>query len=74
MTELNTESMDMLKKSGLYDIIGANHFFSETSNAINYALDLIDTKKCPYCAKRPDQGCRVFKKVENESIGPEEEI
>lgn len=63
ITELHEEPLEMLKRSGLYDIIGSNHFFSDTTDAINYALQLIDVKKCPYCDKRTD--CRVFKKVEN---------
>ena len=64
ITELDEDPLEMLKRSGLYDFIGKENFFSDTTDAINYALQLIDVKKCPYCSKHPEQGCRVFKKVE----------
>lgn len=63
ITEIKDEPLEMLKKTDLYDTIGAEHFYSNTSDAINYALDVINIKKCPYCAKRPDQSCKVYKKV-----------
>ncbi len=65
ITELDKEPLEMLKRSGLYDVIGSQNFFDDTTDAINYALEVIDTKKCPYCNKGPNEGCRVFKKVEN---------
>ncbi len=66
ITELADEPLEMLKKSGLYDYIGKEHFFNDTTEAINYALQIINVKNCQYCAKRPDRGCRVFKKVDYE--------
>src|SRR5690625_1760575 len=65
ITELREEPLEMLKRSGLYDLIGAENFFSDTTDAINHALETIDVKECPYCHKRPDQSCRVFKNVDN---------
>ncbi len=66
VTELNETSLDMLKRSGLYDTIGSKNFFSQTSDAINQALDMIDTKKCPYCSKNSGENCRMFNKVMSE--------
>jgi len=66
VTELNGDALDMIKKSGLYDTIGADNFFFDTTDAINKALDLISTKKCPYCSKDPSGTCRMFKKVEKD--------
>ncbi|MEI3607161.1 SulP family inorganic anion transporter [Pseudogracilibacillus sp. SE30717A] len=68
ITELHEEPLDMLKRSGLYDVIGPNNFFHDTTDAINYALQIIDLKKCPYCNKRTDNSCRVFKKVDSSSL------
>lgn len=68
ITELREEPLDMLKRSGLYDMIGAENFFDDTTDAINHALKVIDVKKCPYCNKRSDESCRVFKKVENDVV------
>lgn len=66
ITELGDEPLEMLKRSGLYDFIGSKHFFSDTTDAINYALQLIDVKKCPYCSKRGYESCRVFVEVDTE--------
>jgi len=65
ITELDEQPLDMLKRSGLYEKIGKEHFFKDTTDAINYALNIINVKKCPYCSKKPEQGCRVFKQVDN---------
>lgn len=64
VTELNDEALNMLKKSGLYDQIGGEYFFDNTTNAINKALDLISTKKCPICSKRSDRTCQMYRKVD----------
>ena len=63
VTELNETSLNMLKKSGLYDTIGKENVFSDTTDAFNRALDLINTKKCPYCSKGKEPNCRMFKKL-----------
>lgn len=65
ITELHEEPLEMLKRSGFYDMVGRENFFDDTTDAINHALELINVKKCPYCNKRPDEGCRVFKQVDN---------
>ena len=64
ITELDDDPLEMLKRSGLYDYIGKEHFFQDTTDAINYALQIINVSKCQYCGKRPEQGCRVFKRLE----------
>lgn len=68
VTELNEDGLDMLQKSGLYDTIGADNFYSDTTDAIDKALDLITTRKCPYCSKRSDGKCQMYKKVATEQI------
>ena len=66
ITELNDDVLEMMKRSGLYDTIGAEYFFDHTTNAINKALDLISTKKCPICSKHSDGKCQMYRKVEPE--------
>jgi len=66
ITELNNDVLEMMKRSGLYETIGAEYFFDNTTNAINKALDLISTKKCPICSKHSDGKCQMYRKVEPE--------
>lgn len=42
----------ILMKTGLYDMIGEEHIFEHTGDAINYALGLLEKNKC--------LGCRHF--------------
>jgi SulP family sulfate permease len=37
---------DVLKRTGLYPLIGENHFFEHTGEAIDYALTQLDTNQC----------------------------
>lgn len=64
ITEIREQPCEMLKKTGLYDTIGAEHFFTDTKEAINYALQLINVNECVYCGKKGRDSCRVFRKVE----------
>lgn len=64
ISELDDGPLQMLKKSGLYDFIGANNFFSDTTYAINRALSLIDVSNCPVCKKSDENSCRVYKQVD----------
>ncbi len=66
ISELREEPMEAIKKSGLFEMIGENHFFSDTTDAINYALKLIDVSNCPYCGKKGKGSCQVFKEVANQ--------
>lgn len=49
ITGLNQQPEKMLIKTGLSDIIGKEHFFERTGEAINYALAQLDVKKCSGC-------------------------
>lgn len=63
ITEITEEPLEMLKKTDLYELIGEDNFYADTTDAINDALDTINTKKCSYCGKRPEGGCRVYVKT-----------
>ncbi|MBT2686916.1 STAS domain-containing protein [Bacillus sp. ISL-47] len=49
---LQPQPKSILMKTGLYDMIGDEHIFEHTGDAINHALRLIDENKC--------MGCRHF--------------
>ncbi len=65
ITELPEEPLNMLKRSGLYDMIGSQYFYDKTTDAVNYALDLVDVEKCPVCSRKGATACQVFKKIED---------
>ncbi|MCQ6276923.1 STAS domain-containing protein [Bacillus sp. V3B] len=46
---LGSQPEEILKKTGLYDVIGEEHFFQHTGDAIQYALHHLDTQKCVGC-------------------------
>ena len=49
LSEIQPQPLDMLKKTGLYELIGAERLFEHTGEAINYGLDLLDYNKCVGC-------------------------
>lgn len=49
VTGIQPQPLHIIKKSGLYDRIGANHFFEGTGKAIDYAITQLDYKKCLGC-------------------------
>lgn len=63
ITELPKEPLIMLKRSGLYDDIGSRYFFDSTTEAVNYALDLVQLDKCQICSRKNATSCQVFKKI-----------
>ena len=65
ITELPEEPLNMLKRSGLYANIGGEYFFESTTDAIDYALDIINVNKCPRCSREGATSCQVFKKINN---------
>ncbi|MEW9050159.1 MAG: sulfate permease [Neobacillus sp.] len=46
---LNEQPKSVLKKTGLFDKIGENHFFEHTGDAIQFALEQLDHSKCLGC-------------------------
>lgn len=64
ITEIGEEPLETIKKTDLYELIGPENFYDDTTDAINYALEVIDTNKCPYCGKKGRDTCRVYEKIE----------
>ena len=62
ISEINGDIMKMLMTSGLYDKIGQQHFFFDTTKAVDYGLQLIQPKQCTVCARSGSSTCRAFQK------------
>lgn len=58
---IEEQPLEMLKKSGLYEKIGPEHFFEGTGKAINYGLSLIDYEACRKCRFAAFRECKDFK-------------
>ncbi|MHA6251560.1 SulP family inorganic anion transporter [Oceanobacillus sp. CAU 1775] len=61
LAELNEDVLEIIKTSGLYKEIGANHIFDDASDAVDYGLKLVNINKCPRCGKTGNDTCQVFK-------------
>jgi SulP family sulfate permease len=49
ISEIARQPKELLRKTGLYDIIGEEHLFEHTGEAIEYALRHIDSTRCLGC-------------------------
>src|SRR5690625_5715013 len=49
ISEIEGEPLETLQSSGLSVVIGPEHFFETTTEAINHALTLIVTEACAIC-------------------------
>jgi len=55
---LNSQPDNVLKKTGLYEVIGEKHFFEHTGEAIQYALSQINKNKCFGCKHFAFRECK----------------
>ena len=46
---IQKQPVEVLKRTGLYQIIGENNFFDDVEEAINYALTRLEKEKCLGC-------------------------
>jgi sulfate permease, SulP family len=61
---INTQPLAVMKKTGLYQNIGADHFFEHTEEAIEFALGHIDQNKCSGCHHFAFKECSKLSDVE----------
>jgi SulP family sulfate permease len=59
---LDGQPKAILKKTGLYDIIGEEHFFEHTGDALKYALSNIEKTKCIGCSHFAFRECSAYSK------------
>ncbi|MFZ7943564.1 SulP family inorganic anion transporter [Neobacillus sp. 19] len=55
---LNPQPENVLKKTGLYELIGKEHFFEHTGEAIQFALSQINQNKCLGCKHFAFRECK----------------
>lgn len=55
---LNPQPEKVLKKTGLFEIIGQEHFFEHTGEAIHYGLEQINVNKCLGCKHFAFRECK----------------
>lgn len=60
ITELNAQPMEVLQKTGLYDVIGEENFFEHTGDAIETALALLNRSKCLGCKQFAFNECAAL--------------
>ncbi|MDQ0156638.1 SulP family inorganic anion transporter [Robertmurraya andreesenii] len=65
---VNSQPLTVLKKTGLFDLIGEEHFFEHTGEAIDYALTQLNQQKCLGCKHFVFKECTQLSKgtMENE--------
>lgn len=63
ISEIEEDPLEMLRVSGLSLVIGPEHFFETTTEAINYALTLIDPNDCSMCQSKGFKQCQTFQTI-----------
>ncbi|MEX2462346.1 MAG: sulfate permease [Paenibacillaceae bacterium] len=61
---MKMQPKDVLKRTGLYSLIGEDHFFEHTGEAIDYALTQLDTNRCVDCKHYAFRECRLLSSPE----------
>lgn len=64
----------VLHKTGLYDVIGEEHFFEHTGDAINYALKNLNKHKCIGCQHFSFKECEVLSRGQENKIAQREAV
>ncbi|WNS73588.1 sulfate permease [Bacillus sp. DTU_2020_1000418_1_SI_GHA_SEK_038] len=57
---INAQPKSVLQRTGLYDVIGEEHFFEHTGDAINLALALLTKDKCLGCKHFAFNECKAL--------------
>ncbi|MEX2104835.1 MAG: STAS domain-containing protein, partial [Bacilli bacterium] len=66
ISEIKTQPMEVLNRTGLAASIGYDHFFEHTGDAITFSLGLINLNKCVGCKQFAFQECvRLSSPVED---------
>ncbi|WP_453990876.1 SulP family inorganic anion transporter [Bacillus nitroreducens] len=65
---IKSQPKSVLIKTGLYELIGEDHFFEHTGDAINYALTQINHNKCLGCRHFAFEECQALSGVEEKMV------
>ncbi|MBP2076978.1 SulP family inorganic anion transporter [Oceanobacillus polygoni] len=69
ISEANKEVRETLEISGLYEEIGAKHFFDDSSDAVDFGLQIINVQNCPKCGRNETSACQVFEQRKKVKTG-----
>jgi sulfate permease, SulP family len=65
---INEQPKAVLLKTGLYDVIGADHFYEHTGDAIQYALEHLNKNKCIGCKHFAFRECDKLSATESVDV------
>lgn len=60
ISAIQPQPLELLKKTGLYEVIGESQFYRHTGDAINEALSSINRSKCIGCSHAVFRECSAF--------------
>ncbi|HEY2491943.1 MAG TPA: sulfate permease [Paenibacillus sp.] len=63
LSGIQSQPMEVLRKTGLCELIGEEHFFEHTGEAINHALHQLDRNKCVNCKHFAFRECSALSNV-----------
>ncbi|PWA08526.1 sodium-independent anion transporter [Pueribacillus theae] len=63
---IGAQPLQILKNSGLYYQIGANHVFEKIEDAVNYANSLLNNHLCKTCRQKGFEQCGAFNLLEEQ--------
>ncbi|WP_373230576.1 SulP family inorganic anion transporter [Cohnella sp.] len=66
MSGIQPQPLEVLKRTGLFDLIGENHFFEHTGEAIDYALFQLDHNKCLGCKHFAFRECAALSNAQSQ--------
>src|SRR5690625_5065462 len=72
ITGLNDQPKDVMKKAGLIELIGKEHIFEHTGEAIDYALLQLDKNRCLGCEKNAFKECEALSEGKDYRHGTKE--
>ena len=59
VAELGEQPDEAIHMTGLYDVVGKEHFFARTKDAVAYAVQGVSAGKCAHCDKAAMKLCRT---------------
>ncbi len=71
---MKSQPKSVLRKTGLYDMIGKDHFFEHTGEALNFALNQLDQNKCYGCKHFAFSECVSFSQSRSQIVEERELI
>ncbi|MNP53568.1 STAS domain protein [compost metagenome] len=61
---IEPQPLELLKRTGLYETIGAQQFYAHTGDAIDTALSMIQTGRCAGCRHAAFRECAALSGIQ----------